>query len=197
MTRIIFGVILVLLFVVFGLVPLMIVGSEPNREGNQLAWVLVSSGLLLIPGSLLIYLGRQSRRKKLPSTNQAALEREREARQPGTKAYARAQLERMIAADQLTPRRYVDRGFEYQGTLDDVLVYLDQRGCRNWTLHSSSPRGFKTFEFMPTRHYAYCDVTQGTKYEHGDSYITFKYWEITRVSRTVYGCKAGVSDVID
>jgi hypothetical protein len=129
---------------------------------------------------------------------EVAAESERKARVPEAIASSRALLAKMVAADQLTPRGYIDvNRFEYRGTLDEVLAYLEQRGCSPKLL-SGSVRGAMVKEFMPARDYiAYCDVKQGSKVSFGDSYVTFEYWAIARVSRTVYGCQAGVFEALD
>lgn len=118
------------------------------------------------------------------------------------KELVRASLAKMVTADQPTPlapkgHNYAGIEFEYKGTLDEVRTYLEQHGCNLLRGLWGWARGVGK-EFVPARDYvAYCDVRQGYKVSHGDSYITFEYWAITRLRRTVYGCKSGVFEALD
>jgi len=113
-------------------------------------------------------------------------------------ATPRALLKRMVTADEMQPRGHVDtKALACQGTLEEVLAFLEQRGC-DWTQLAGSPRGalFKAFE--PARSYfAICDSKQGYDYRSGDSYLTWDYWVIIRIDRRTYGCESDRFEVLD
>ena len=117
-----------------------------------------------------------------------------ELRTPGTTAWARDQLANMVVAGP----QYVG-ALEYQGTLDEVLTYIEQRGTTVTQLASSSPRGIPCMAFVPTRdRTAYCVVSgPETKWRAGDCYMVWTRWEIVRPSKSTFGCKLDEIDVLD
>jgi hypothetical protein len=40
-------------------------------------------------------------------------------------------------------------------------------------------------------------VKVGYKVVHGDSYMTFESWSVTRLSRALYACDSGVLEALD